>query len=136
MHFSAPVPPARGDEAMLPLINVVFLLLVFFLLAGHMASVEPLAVEPPASKTAGRGDEQGPLAILLAADGRTALNDRIVGQTELIEQVREALAANRQRAIEFKADAGAPATAVIDRLDWLRQAGADRVELITRAGGD
>ncbi len=43
--------PARSasDDALVPLINIVFLMLIFFLLAGTIAPTPPVAVDPPAA---------------------------------------------------------------------------------------
>jgi len=52
MHF----PERRPDpteERVLPLINVVFLLLIFFMLAGSLSVTEPFDIEPPASQSQG-----------------------------------------------------------------------------------
>ena len=38
-----------GEERMLPLINVVFLLLIFLILSGRLSSVDPFQTEPPRS---------------------------------------------------------------------------------------
>ena len=40
-------PPRRPFEAMVPLINIVFLLLIFFLLAGTIAPQSPVDVTLP-----------------------------------------------------------------------------------------
>lgn len=34
---------------MLPLVNIVFLLLIFFMMAGAVSAPEPLKVQPPRS---------------------------------------------------------------------------------------
>ena len=45
--------PKTSEEGVLPLINVVFLLLIFFMLAGRLASVDPFRTEPPLSASEG-----------------------------------------------------------------------------------
>ena len=44
------------DERLLPLINVVFLLLVYFMLAGALSSPAAFRVDPPKSSEAGSAD--------------------------------------------------------------------------------
>ena len=48
MRFEPP-RPRNEDERILPLINVVFLLLIFFMLAGRLSASDPFQVEPPRS---------------------------------------------------------------------------------------
>jgi biopolymer transport protein ExbD len=40
------------QEPMLPLINIVFLLLIFFMIAGSLQKLGPFEVDPPASQIA------------------------------------------------------------------------------------
>ena len=40
---------ASIDDRIMPLINIVFLLLIFFLVAGAIREVEPVEVDPPRS---------------------------------------------------------------------------------------
>lgn len=46
MEFSPPEKKPRG-ESVVPMINVVFLLLIFFLMTSQIAPLEPLEVNPP-----------------------------------------------------------------------------------------
>lgn len=46
MRFAPPSAPAR-PEAVVPMINVVFLLLVFFMITSRIAPPPPLEVDPP-----------------------------------------------------------------------------------------
>ena len=45
-----------SDAGILPLINVVFLLLIFFMIAGQLAEQAPFEVEPPASDAEAEDD--------------------------------------------------------------------------------
>mgnify|MGYP001226358493 CR=1 FL=1 len=45
------------DDRIMPLINIVFLLLIFFLVAGVIKDVEPVDVDPPASVAEAESDE-------------------------------------------------------------------------------
>src|SRR3546814_6397158 len=49
-----------SEEAILTLINVVFLLLIFFMLAGRMTEPSPFAIAPPVSAEAGRAERPAP----------------------------------------------------------------------------
>ena len=62
---------AQGDdERVLPLINVVFLLLIFFMLAGQFASADPFRIEPPVSRSEGQS-ESAALTLLIGGGGAT-----------------------------------------------------------------
>ena len=55
MDFSAP-PRRPRTESIVPMINVVFLLLIFFLMTSNLATPEPFEVTPP-SATSGTAPE-------------------------------------------------------------------------------
>lgn len=48
MDFNAPSRPPKG-ESIVPMINVVFLLLVFFLMTAQIAPPDPFEVTPPSA---------------------------------------------------------------------------------------
>lgn len=121
----------RNREHLGPLVDVVFLLLVFFLLAGHITSPDSLAVKPPES-TAEAPVEQGEILILLTADGRVALNDEQVERDSLGPLLKPRLAAWPNPTIDLKADASVATGEVIHVMRVLRAAGVQRVRLLTQ----
>lgn len=127
-------PPRRDAEAgLVPLINVVFLLLVFFMLAGTLSPPEPLAVTPPRS-AGGRGAEAGGLAVLVDARGWLAVEGQRVDPAGLAALAARRLAAEPDLAVTVKADAALEARQLLTVLDALRSAGAVRVSLLTAGG--
>lgn len=120
---------------MVPMINFVFLLLIFFLLAGRLAPADPLGVTPPRSDVATRAGEAPAAALLLAADGRLALGADLIDAAELPAHMRAWQVTHGNRPLELKADAGADATNLIAVLQTLRDAGVVEVRLLTRPPG-
>lgn len=117
-----------------PLIDVVFLLLIFFMLVGTFMPPEPIKVNPPLSES-GEGAASSHLAVLLAADGRLAFEGRELERTALARTLAQRLAEGTQPTVQLKADAARPAHEVIDVLDALRAAGIDDLVLLTVAEG-
>lgn len=74
MQFG-PARPARRSRAepVIPMINVVFLLLIFFLLSASITPQEALEVDPPDAMADQPENITAPL--LVAADGRLAYAD-------------------------------------------------------------
>ncbi len=123
------------DERVLPLVNIVFLLLIFFMVAGRLAATDPFTVEPARSAAEGEAPPEPPL-ILLAADGRLALDGTEMDETALIEAVAARIVAGGQTAAQLKADGGAEAAALVSLLSKLKAAGVETALLLTaRAGG-
>ena len=117
-----------GEERVLPLINVVFLLLIFFLLAGRLAATDPFPVEAPLSLG---GERIGghDLVIHVGADGSLAFNGAVLSEAGL----RSAIAHRASYAtVRIKADGRVEARRVIAVMEVLREAGVGRLELLTR----
>ena len=91
---TGPRRQASDDDRIMPLINVVFLLLIFFMLAGQLSASDPFEITPPESiSTAESGDEE--MLILVAEDGRLALNGKAVSEQEMTNILRGAPEASR-----------------------------------------
>lgn len=126
------------DENLVPLINLVFLLIVFFLLAGTISRSDSIAVSPPASSSEDPVRDRR-LVVSALADGSLYLNDQPVDQNELADALVRGVAANPMpgRAADMQDD-GRPVT---PRLVHLRADGAlslgqlkSVLELIDTAG--
>ncbi len=128
-----PAPPRRtrgDDDAMLPLINVVFLLLIFFLLAGRLAAIDGLGIEPPAS-TSGATNDGSDLVVGVTEDGGLALDGEVTADGALFDAVAARLADADGTAVQLKADGRAAATLVVAVMHKLRRAGVERLRLLT-----
>ncbi len=120
----------RMDERVLPLVNVVFLLLIFFIIAGQLAATDAFRVEPPES-SAGQTADPSELVVLVAADGRLALDGEVVTGRELSERLEEALEGFAAPKVRVKADGRAAATDVVAVMETIRAAGARKIRLLT-----
>lgn len=112
-----------ADAGVLPLINVVFLLLIFFMAAARLAPTDPFAVAPPQSAATADAPQDAARA-LVAADGRLALEGVAVSPDALG-------AALEGRDVRLLADADAEAAMVIALLGRMRAAGARSITLVT-----
>ena len=129
MHFET----RRKDDSearILPLVNVVFLLLIFFMLAGSFGVNEPFDVTAPdsISETA---HETVSVHILLGADGQLALDGKVMAEAALLEQIKTRLAAAPKLRIQLKADAQTAANRVVLLMEGLRETGVERLRLLT-----
>jgi biopolymer transport protein ExbD len=114
---------------MAALIDVVLLLLIFLLLAGTVAPPEPFPLEPPRSREASGGNPQAD-TVLLAADGRIAYGGRVISRTELVQVLATSVASASTPAVEVEADGALGAGSLLDVLEEIERAGAERVRLL------
>jgi biopolymer transport protein ExbD len=119
-----------------PLIDVVFNLLIFFMVTGSLAAADALEIDPASSTSKMRGDVDD-VVFLVDDSGRIALGERIVTKADLPGVVRETLTANPEALIQLKPDTGADAAGVIDIMERIREGGAEYIVLVTvqRSGG-
>lgn len=133
MKLPRPTPRSEGEENLIPLINVVFLLLIFFMLAGRLTPPEALPVTPPESRSP-QPAETGGLTVLIDAQGQVALDGEPVPVAELPARLARRLAEGRL-AVQVKADAGLEARRLVQLLDGLRKAGVEELDLLTLGSG-
>lgn len=124
----------NDDDRILPLINVVFLLLIFFMLAGRIAAVDPFNIAPPNSASEGKVESHD-LVVLLGADGRLALNGEEMDEATLVRRIEAVLRDGNAGPLRLKADGTVEATTVVAVMELLRDAGASSLHLLTVPGG-
>ncbi|WP_282605556.1 biopolymer transporter ExbD [Pelagibius sp. Alg239-R121] len=129
MKISAPEPEAESDP-ILPMINVVFLLLIFFMLAGALHRIEAFDVEPPVSESELPEVDQDSV-VLVSADGRLAFGDDELDELDLQLKVLDLLAAQPEAKIRLKADGQVDARRVIEVMELLSSVGVDEVLMLT-----
>ena len=130
MKLHEPPPPHRPD-GILPMINVVFLLLIFFVINGALHATDFFAVDPPLSES-GEQVQDEETTVLIGAGGRLALQDREVDDVDMQLAVSDRLAENRDAVIRVKADAETDTLRVIEVMELLRDVGVARVVLMTQ----
>lgn len=118
------------DENLIPLINIVFLLLIFFMLAGTFARPDRFEVAPPSSLSPTPAQEQQ-MTVLLSADGRLAIGDQEVDKPELQRLIMDRLSAEPDLQVQLKADQNLAAEKLIDIMESLRAAGLEKLMLLT-----
>ena len=122
-------PAPQLDDKILPLINVIFLLLIFFLIAGSLTELEREGVRPPRSETApvSGGSEN---EWLLRSDGMIIAD----GELYSLEQFRVWLSRpgfTVPRSQQVRADANASALQLLPLMQLLRERGVERLSLVT-----
>ena len=122
--------PIDDSDNMLPLINVVFLLLIFFIMVGAFHSVDLFEVEPPESRSA-EGNEEEPPLVLVGADGRLAIGERQVDELDLQLVVSDLLAEQPGAVVRIKADLRSEARRVVEVMEMLNAMGVEQVLLLT-----
>ena len=132
-----PLPEQRRARVeMLPLIDIIFLLLVFFIYAMmSMALHRGLPVELPESAAAQKERENATIAVTLRKDGSVFIDGVKTGLDGLRSALRARTAGNRNPAVLLFADREVSYQRVFAVLDRINQAGISRVSMQADAGG-
>ncbi len=130
MRIETPRRRRRG-VGLMPLIDVVFLLLVFFILAGSFDDTRrlPLHTDRGAGETA--GPDAGRVLVRLHRDGAVDLGGVPMARAELAGRLRE-LGGETGAAVAVMPLEGVRTSQVVDLLDLLREAGVARAAVVPR----
>jgi len=127
-----PLPPRRRAEPMIALINIVFLMLVFFLVAASVAPPLDRRVElAEASRIEGRAP---PDAAVIRADGALVYRGaEITSEAYLAARLSED---SGTVALRLVPDRALPAQTLVEIAGSLRAAGAEEIWIVTEQGLD
>ena len=130
--------PDRSDERvdinLTPLIDVVFLLLIFFMVSTTFDRHAKLKVDLPEASAKATQQQDEPVVLSIDAKGNYFINDRQVVNTRL-ETLKTALqktvADNKDVSLVLRADAKTPHQSVVRAMDAASQLGLTRLSIAT-----
>ena len=130
--------PRRRPEASIeltPLIDVVFLLLIFFMVSTSFVREARIAVDLPEAAGDPLEAEASGLALAIDASGGYAVNGRALADGDvatLVGALRSLAAPDGRSHLLIAADASATHRAVVRAMDAARRAGIARIDIATR----
>lgn len=119
--------------ALIPLIDVMFVLLLFFMIAGHLEKIAPVAVDLPIADS-GQMLDEGPVEIILGYQGEIVVNDTKIAPPSIAQELQRQLEHNPERIITIKADANMEANRLVALLEQIRAAGGVNLSIVTQSG--
>jgi biopolymer transport protein ExbD len=124
--------PSKARIEIIPMIDVIFFLLVFFMISTLSMTVNRgLPVNLPTAATSQRELGEN-VDLTLTQDGELFLNREPIALQDLGQRVKAALAANSQLVVIINADGQARHSSVIEVLDELRGAGVSRLAIAVK----
>ena len=130
-----PFPEQKEEpDTILPLINVVFLLLIFFIMTGALHAVDYFNVNPPSSSSEIQGSLDDTI-ILVGSDGRIAIGNKEMDGADMQLAILDRLAANSSAVVRIKADGRVDAARVVEIMELIEAVGVGRVLLLTLEPG-
>ncbi|MDP3028435.1 MAG: biopolymer transporter ExbD [Deltaproteobacteria bacterium] len=108
---------------MAPLIDMVFLLLIFFMLSAHFIEETGISLELPQSKVAGTS-RPTPLTVSIDRQGRVFVDEVEVGLRDLRQALQTRLAETSKKEVVVKSDRDCRVQTLVSVMDEIRLAGA------------
>jgi biopolymer transport protein ExbD len=121
-----------------PLIDVVFLLLIFFMVTTTFTRETRLAVNLPEADAAPAEQQQNQIEVLVNQNGRYSINNELLSDNQrdtLRDRLVQVAGGNLNQTILLIADAESSHQAVITAMDAIGQAGFSGFSIATRQPG-
>lgn len=112
------------------LIDIVFLLLIYFLLTTNFMVDEGIKIKLPQARASAPQTEEV-ITVYVDEQGRAYLREREVPLNELLDRLREMIGTERDRLVVVRADRSVILNHAVKVMDVAKAAGAGRLCLAT-----
>jgi len=114
-----------------PLIDIVFLLLIFFMLTAHFVRDEGIAIKLPQAESAVSRQDDATVEVVLDTEGQIHLDGSILAADALEAELRRVLQTRTKKWVTLRGDRAADLGNAVAILDAARKAGAETVDVVT-----
>ncbi|MAS82815.1 MAG: biopolymer transporter ExbD [Legionellales bacterium] len=127
-HTQSNQESAAESVNLTPLIDMVFILLIFFLVTASFTKESGIDVDRPTAKTAAR-EEQGSMIIGVSKDGEIWIDSQKIDMRAVRAHVEHLHAQNPEGTVIILADQSARTGTTVEVLDQVRLAGVTNVSI-------
>jgi biopolymer transport protein ExbD len=131
IHFSEDIDDSQEmhDINVTPFIDVMLVLLIIFMVAAPLSTVD-VRVNLPASSAKAQSRPDKPVYLTVKADKQMYLGEQQVTTEQLASQLEQVTQGNKDTTIFFRADKTTDYATIMSVMDSLRQAGYLKVGLV------
>ena len=129
MKINSHIEPLTSFNA-ISLTDIIFLLLVFFLLSSTFVLQPGIKVQLPTTTHTDISSEKS-IVISLAKDGTIYLNDELTNQIELGSRLRQMVLNVGNPIIALRSDKASTIESLVEIMDIAKSAGGDRFIIVT-----
>mgnify|MGYP000347174896 CR=1 FL=1 len=115
-----------------PLIDIIFLLLVFFMLTAHFIEDQAIDINLPKAKSSTTTEQDEYVEVVLTPGGELRVAGETVAPEDLEETLRGALHAPGKRFIRLRGDQESNFGMAVRIIDAARGAGAESLDILTQ----
>lgn len=114
-----------------PLIDIVFLLLVFFMLTSHFIEEQAIDINLPKARSGNEALVEEFVEVVVNQEGELLVNARVVQLERLEETLKGALHSPGVRFVRLRGDHEARLGLIVSVIDAARAAGAESLDILT-----
>lgn len=134
MKLKSRLDDSEPELNLIPLIDVIFVLIVFFVATTTFNQRSTMKLQLPTAQAVAKQDPGEPLNLIVDAQGRYFIGDNEVLRTD-VQSLKEAIVAvagqDRSMPVMLRADARTPHQSVITAMDALGQLGFVKLSIAT-----
>jgi biopolymer transport protein ExbD len=114
-----------------PLIDIVFLLLIFFMLTSHFVRDDALNIQLPEAESGELLDEKKSIEVIINADGQWLYREQVLNEETLQPALQKDLLGREAKRVRIRGDRASDLGGAVTVLDIARRAGATGVDIVT-----
>jgi len=114
-----------------PLIDIVFLLLVFFMLTSHFVQDEVLNIDLPNADSGEALDAPKQIEVIITENGEYSVNSQVLTLEALEDVLLEKIKDQEEKVVRIRGDKDVDLGIAIGAFDAARKAGASGVDIVT-----
>ena len=114
-----------------PLIDIVFLLLIFFMLTSHFVRDEVINIDLPEADSGEALDEPQQVEVVINEAGEFSIDNQIISLDKLQGVLEDKLKNQEEKIVRIRGDENVDLGIAIEAFDAARKAGADGVDIVT-----
>jgi len=128
-------PPAMSEINVTPMVDVMLVLLIIFMVAAPLLTVGVPVELPKTAANALPHEQEQPLTVTLASDGRILLQETEIEAGALVPKLRAVAAEREGDKVYLRADGSIAYERVVQVMGALNAAGFHDIGLVTDTGG-
>ena len=121
----------RKIPSLTPLIDIVFLLLVFFMLTAHFVKDQVLDISLPDAESSTTLENEDALEIVLDKQGHILINKKHISPIDLDNILQQMLSGRKNKQVVLRGDKISQLGLTVNVMDAARKAGATSLDIVT-----
>ena len=134
-HFQNLVDEEEANIDMTPMLDVVFIMLIFFIVTASFVKESGIDIQRPSAVTS-ESKEQASIVVAINEVGEIWIDKRAVDVRSVRANIERLRAENPQGSVVIQADKKSTNGLLVQVMDAARQAGVENVSIATLAPGE